>query len=158
MPFLIIDFSDIKGVSDQELLAMIHESLKKVGVHWQQKILDKHFTPAGASEYNYTERSKKYEDKKSRRKGHRDPLKWSGTGQKESKARQITTTVSGSTGTVKIPLGRVFNLPGNPKTKGKAIVRMRDEVTRVSIKDNIELSKVFRDTLDELLQNRLTRG
>ena len=46
----------------------------EVGLHWATKILKKHFTAAGAREYNYTLRRPEYMLRKLRKYGHQDPF------------------------------------------------------------------------------------
>jgi hypothetical protein len=49
-----------------------------VGLHHKRRHLGKHFTAAGAAEYGYATRSKKYTEQKRRKFGHTLPLVYSG--------------------------------------------------------------------------------
>jgi len=46
---------------------------------WFRRFLRKHFTSGAAHRYRYQPRSRKYEIRKARVKGHRRALEWSGT-------------------------------------------------------------------------------
>lgn len=57
----------------------VRRGLKAASVHWRTHFSQKHFTTAGAREYQYQNRTKPYMIRKARVKKHQRPLEWSGT-------------------------------------------------------------------------------
>ena len=71
---------------------------------WHTRILPKHFTIAGASEYGYEPRTKKYQIRKAKAHGHQNPLVYSGRSMREVlQAVRITSTSKGGKGGIEVP-------------------------------------------------------
>lgn len=77
----------IRGVityqaSPEHTLAVLNKSVKHalniVGHHWHSKILPRHFETSAVAKYGYQKRTKKYQIRKARQKGHQRPLEFSG--------------------------------------------------------------------------------
>lgn len=147
---LVLHAGEIDGMR-KEFLPFVEEALIAVADYWRANFLKKHFTPAGATEYNYAARSEKYERYKSRKKSHKNPLVWSGRGKAEAQAnRRVTVTINAGVASIKVSTARVFNLR-NPNSK----THPQKEITTVSLAENRVLSEVFRNKLDQLIQNKL---
>lgn len=71
--------------SAKEWRGILKEAWAVVGEYWHKQFLPKHFTIAGAHEYGYQKRTKKYERQKARKKGHHRPIVWSGETERQAK-------------------------------------------------------------------------
>lgn len=81
MPIKLVKIEYNFALDDEtdNVAKVIGDSLKSAAAFWHRNYLQKHFTPAGASEYGYQKRTPNYLKRKFRKKGHQDPLVWSGT-------------------------------------------------------------------------------
>ena len=73
------------GFSAKEWRGILGEAWEWAGMYWHKFILPKHFTRAGANEYDYMPRTKKYMIKKGRRYHHQRPLVFTGTLERAAK-------------------------------------------------------------------------
>jgi len=124
--------------------------------HWHEKIRPKHFTHAGAKEYEYVPRQgeqgatdgadgrrikSSYTIRKLRKYGHTYPLVLTGRSQQQAQAARIVTTGKGGRAYYNIP---TFNL--NPAT-GR--INKREEFTRISAGDGAVMTEIVRRTLEQ---------
>ena len=65
----------------KEMPKAIAEALHEVGVHWHRHLLKRHFVRQAFLRYGgvYRPRTARYEQRKFRKYGHKDPLVWTGT-------------------------------------------------------------------------------
>lgn len=121
--------------------AVLKVALREVAEYWAMKVLKKHFTPAGAREYGYRERSHKYLTRKRRKFGHADPLVLQGRLKREL-LRRSGFRISGTSKSVTITL----------RTGGQ--LRSKDagqELTTVSVRDRVDLTQRLADELGKRL-------
>lgn len=79
MPFrTTIKLSGSVEAKARELNSALRKSFEKVGGFWHNDILPKHFTTAGAREYGFQKRDKKYMKRKARKFHHQRPNVFSG--------------------------------------------------------------------------------
>ena len=111
------------------------ESYAAVLTYWHRELRPKHFTLAGAAEYRYAPRSRKYEARKQRKVGHTRPLEFSGLSKALTSVRNVTSTSKG---------GRVrMNAPALNFKHPKSRVHARDELTRISVPEQILLRDMY---------------
>lgn len=113
--------------------------------HWHSKFRPKHFTAEGANEYKYAARkgekmtrgtkafNRSYTGRKLASKGHSRPLVFSGVSERLSRIRDIRVTSK---------RGRAILPPGFNRKHPKSRIRMRDEVTRVSTREEKTLAAI----------------
>ena len=77
----------------QQFRPVMKDTLQDGGEYWHGKILPRHFGTGAASRYDYAKRSKFYEIKKRRARGHGRPLEWYGDLKRQVLQR---ATVSGT--------------------------------------------------------------
>jgi hypothetical protein len=145
----------------RELNAIKRAGYEKIGLLWHRTMRPKHFTQAGAKEYGYTPRSgedaargsksfrQSYTGRKWRTKGHTFPLMWSGMSRQLSRIRDVRATSKGVRIVIRAP---ALNFR-NPHTK----INMREEMTRVSIKERDQLIRELDRQMD-LEMNLALRG
>jgi hypothetical protein len=75
------------GFTAAEWNPIIRAAWDRAGRLWHKKILGKHFTVAGAAEYNYMPRTRAYQIRKAKKFGHQRPLVFSG--EAERMAHQV---------------------------------------------------------------------
>lgn len=135
---------------------ILKECWAELMIYWHTRMLPKHFTAKGASEYRYEKRQgergtqgnktfrRSYTGRKLREKGHTRPLVYSGATELLTRQRQVTSTSKG---------GRIrINVPAYIKFKLRhSKINMADELTRVSRGEEQELARVF----DQILQRKL---
>lgn len=131
---------------------------EEMGKWWLRVIRPKHFTTAGAREYQYTPRAgergssskmsfrNSYTGRKLRKKGHTRPLFFSG--ELEEKSRRGRFQHKRTMMLIRLTEARKANLR-NPKSK----IRMGDELTRVSPGDSKELIRLGNRYLTSRLRN-----
>lgn len=129
------------------------------GTFWHRALRPKHFTKAGAREYWYTPRKgeagsgepfKKgkhlsYTAAKLRRHGHTLPLVFSGELRLKSRMARIAATSKGVR--VVLPSAQKANLR-HPESQ----INMREELTRVSSREVIEIARVDDKHLDRQIK------
>jgi len=114
--------------------------LQEYGELWHDQALPKHFTEAGASEYMYGRRSKKYLEKK-RREGKTNPLEYTGETRRSAyRSYQVRSDTKAMTVVLK----------GIPKyfyqsKRGK----LREELVRFSMTDFENMRRFVEEKLEE---------
>ena len=137
---------------------LLKAAFLRVGEYWHERFREKHFTVEGGREYGYGPRSgeklhrgsKRWKRSYAGRKysmsgGNPRPLVW--TGESEQQARQKIVTATKHSCTVRIKAKKLNYRP-----------QMRDEMTRVSPREQKALLRVFRDNLEAGLKGERTRG
>ena len=107
---------------------------KATGLAWNRRFKEKHFTEAGAAEYDYATRSVKYIEKKKNRLGHANPLVYSGELRRNVRAVNIKPTSK----SVKVRLlgSRKANLR-HPREKA----HKADELRTISDPEAVKLAR-----------------
>ncbi len=124
-------------------------ALYEAGKFWHEWILPKHFTPQGAREYNYKNRTQKYIKRKIVFKGHNNPLMWDGPDSPDSLYNQCQKVRIEATSTgVKcyLPNARKANWRSSPRSPN-----MADELRRLSSDDHRALVAVVNNHLDNFI-------
>lgn len=101
---IVTGFLAIPGMTQYKHNVMMQWALEDVGRFWHDTIRAKHFTKAGAREYEYQPRSgepgkvprkgywSSYTARKQRLLGHTQPLMWSGETERATRKRDIRAT------------------------------------------------------------------
>lgn len=125
----------------QVSIPTIREALE----HWHGKFRAKHFTEEGAREYKYAARkgqniprgtkkfNRSYVGRKLAKTGHMRPLVFSGVTERLARVRDIR---------VNSKRGRAILPPGLNRKHPKSRIRMRDEATRVSSREEATLERI----------------
>lgn len=79
MKVLSITYSAAPEDEPNRMKRSIREALKVAAKHWHRNFAQKHFTTDANKEYQYQPRTKSYMIRKGIKKGHQDPLVWSGS-------------------------------------------------------------------------------
>lgn len=151
MPVVIearIRFTGIVGMGRRQFRnEFIKPMYEEMGKWWLREIRPKHFTNAGATEYQYTPRAGErgstsktpwkfsYTGRKLQKKGHTRPLFFSG--ELEEKSRRGRFQHQRERMLIRLTDARKANFR-NPKSK----IRMGSELTRVSQQDAKELIRL----------------
>jgi len=121
---------------------ILKRSWFETGRYWHRVILRKHFTRAGAREYNYQERTTEYKRRKKNKKkgkGENRPLVFTGALKRAAeRVRDLRTTAGGV----------VVHLRGLPsyvkmRPAGFASPYMAEELTKISSNDRDQLEAVL---------------
>lgn len=116
----------------REFNQVSRSAFETMGTHWHTKIRGKHFTAAGASEYDYRERSKGYQRFKRRKYGHNLPLVLTGQSRRATNIGRIVATKNG----VRVSMSA-------PRLNwSRGLTKPREELTRISIRDKNTLVNV----------------
>lgn len=117
----------------------------KVGEFWVDRIRPKHFTEAGAREYNYTRRkgelqsgqkfARSYTGRKLKTKGHKLPLVYSGVSRDRTRMARVSSTARGARVSMNAP---ALNFK-HPKSR----IVMRAELAAISPADVDDCAAVF---------------
>lgn len=110
---------------------------------WQRTIASGHFTPGARFKYRYKPRSKAYEARKKRVKGHNVPLVWSGASRRTVKSRFATPLVTKRRATgnfeVALPLGvRLFDRASEMKVMTESEKGQLTEFVQNFVNNEIE--------------------
>ena len=111
-------------------------AVKSALQYWHASILPKHFTTAGAREYGYEKRAKKYQQKKARSKHHQKPLVFSGHLLERMRER-AQIRLRKANGSIK------YTRTGISRMQDKAVDRIA-ELTTVSQQDMNDLNDVMK--------------
>lgn len=134
--------------------AMKNEVLADAGRRWHREMRPKHFTTAGAREYNYRPRKgergntdrkgfrRSYTGRKLRMMGHTRPLEFTGEGKRLSRIQDVRATSK----RVRVILPRKFNFR-NPHSQ----INMREELTTISKREE----ELLIESAGELLVRRM---
>lgn len=110
--------------SQSELNKVVADTYAEMVMQWHTEFREKHFGEGAYVEYGYARRSKRYQDSKFKKYGHRNPLQFSGESRRLSGFYKLKKSRNGAR--VSMPV-RAFNF----KPKGFA-GNMREEFTRTS--------------------------
>ncbi|MFZ5785120.1 MAG: hypothetical protein ACOY3Y_01650 [Acidobacteriota bacterium] len=148
------------NLTQREWNQVKREAWQDVAEYWHEELLPKHFTAAGAKEYDYTPRRgemsgtsakrffRSYTGRKQKQKGHRNPLVWSGELRDRSRTRRIQTFATSSQSGVRIYLSAAQKANWkNPHSD----IDMADELTRISSQEYDLLTRMFAEKLEEKL-------
>lgn len=138
---LLVHFkiNGVAKIGKRQINDIVRDALAELGHYWVDNMLPKHFSKAGARDYEYTPRKGEpgserafkgsYTARKLRQKKHTLPLVWSGEARTEiMQGARVNATVAGDRATVRIALNsRKLNWR-HPNSK----VRMNDEIKKVS--------------------------
>lgn len=137
----------------------IHRDVaREMAITWHDRYVRKHFTQAGASEYGYTPRAgergtgkafrKSYTGRKLARFGHTRPLVFSGASLVLVLASRNNVRATATKGEARAVLR--MNAPALNWRNPRSRIDMRDELTRVSAAENVDLA----NTTEERMQQR----
>lgn len=147
----------VPRLAQRELRRLLRDSFEDAGVFWHRMFRRKHFTKAGAREYGYTPRKgeqagrgskafrRSHTGRKLRQFGHTLPLVFTGQSRQLTRIRDIRATSKG----VRI----VMRAPGLNRRPRGGRINLREEMTRVSIRERDALVKRF----DRQLGTKLRR-
>lgn len=122
----------------RELGRILKDAYYYAADHWERKLLPKHFTSAGASEYQYKPRTKRYMIIKAKKHHHQNPLEYSGESKRMIRRMpRITATSKGASVRLNVPW-YFERVRGQKKTKNFDKVR---ELMAVSPGDEKYLDK-----------------
>lgn len=130
------------GISKRAANEIRKQTLAELGEKWHGDYRNKHFTPAGASEYGYKKRKKAYNRIKKRIFGHTNPLEFTGRSREASRHHRVASTRHDVR--VIMPGVRAFNFKNRHSN-----INMREEFTTVSDRE--------RTKLETFTQRRLVR-
>jgi len=74
------------------LTAALRPALEAAVRFWHRTILPKHFLPLAMTRYGYQLRKKGYMIRKARKKGHQNPIMWTGDTKRRMQAITVTST------------------------------------------------------------------
>ena len=96
---LDLKVSGAEGMKKKKLNDITKEALRSTGRRWHEEYLEGHFTKAGAEKYGYGARNgepgsgapkkRSYTAYKQKKKGHTNPLVFSGRGKREALSNKI---------------------------------------------------------------------
>lgn len=132
----------------QELNRIKKIAWTQLGVFWHKELRGKHFTQAGAREYGYGRRSRKYTARKEKAKGHTDPLVYSGLSRQLSRLRDVRALTKGRGVRVHV------RVPALNFRSPKSDIRMADEMTTISERESVQLVRLF----NRWIERRLSRS
>lgn len=98
----IVKTGILAGNSAKKIRAAVSEGLAKGLEVFHRRRQREKFTVAGSRRYHFEQRSRKYEQRKLRAKGHKDPNVWSGVGRRDILRRvDLATSKTKATATGK---------------------------------------------------------
>ncbi len=148
----------VPSVARKALTKIKRQSWRQTGEHWHGRYRPKHFRRSAIREYGYTPRTGEpgssnpkggYMRRKRREKGHGLPLVWSGTSRRLTRLRDVRATTKGAR--------VVMNAPTLNRRHPKSRINMREEMTRISVRERNELTKVLGRGMDRRLRQIRTR-
>ncbi len=156
----MISYIKITHTNDFRLAAgqvagLLSLSLKEAIAFWHKQFLPMHFTEAASQRYHYADRTRKYEERKARVKGHSRPLVWSGDAERQVR-RAIALT---STATRASAKGRLYG-PRHLFIRNPIEVDKTDEITqRIDAEEHAMTEEANRDFMSRFggMTNPTTR-
>lgn len=151
----------MRSLTAADMRVMISQAWTGVGVLWHRQMRPKHFTTAGAAEYDYEPRKGEagnehrkgfwasYTGRKQKQKHHRRPLVWSGELEELSRGRRIETKAFRNRSRMRVvmPQARKANWRHPAST-----INMREELTRISDQEIPELVESHNRSMAERLR------
>ena len=135
MPYSVdIQYTGFTPEAPQRVInAALRLAYDRLGVHFFNNNLDRRFKKSGAIALGYKRRSRKYNERKLRAKGHQDPMVFSGVtrGRALSLAfTRVNATATKGEGRVDLTLNApVLNFSGPRNTNNGP--NLREEITRI---------------------------
>ena len=136
-----------KNIQRAAFNKLLKEAYRLLGIHWHTKLRRKHFTHAGAREYQYLPRKGEpgsgrafkgsYTARKLKTQHHTLPLVFTGESRQLTQRQDVRSTSKGSRVVIR---ANKFNF----RHKASKI-RMREEMTRLSDKDKALLTVLLGD-------------
>lgn len=120
-------------------------TLRSIGEWWHSERAPVHFTPAAMALYNYQPRTRLYQIRKAKTKGHQNPLEWSGRFKASALAAK-TMKISGQ-GKVRMRL----SVWGGWETSR---VHVRSEFFRTNVPEQAQIMMMLRTGLLQFLYTR----
>jgi len=139
----IVKTGILAGNPVRKIRGMVSEGLAKgIEIFHRRRQRDK-FTTKGGRRYHFERRSDRYERRKQREKGHRDPNVWSGVGRREILRRVDVKTYKGRAAAEGRWSARFLNFSGQKArgNKGKQ-PNHRREIEATVKRDTDEMAKV----------------
>ena len=127
---------------------------QEMAQHFFDHMLAIRFTVEGGRKLNYGKRSPATQRAKSRKKGHQNPLVWSGVSRKRAMARLNSKTVSTST-TFRTDI--TLNTPALNLRNPKSNFTPSEEIRRVTAEEETELQAVLQASIERQLNNLQTK-
>lgn len=121
--------------------------LKAAGEHWYKEIMPKHFEPSAPTRYKYKWRTKKYFERREKRKG--GPLRYSGRLESMAKSR-VEIRPIGKRVRVRMTVPRYIEMN---RRKGSKYPNIKAELTRTTIDENEVLANIVKEELVLKLQD-----
>jgi len=118
------------------------EAFGDAATMWHREMRPKHFTHAGAREYNYARRSERYTRRKLRTHGHTYPLVWTGATRNLTRICDVRTTSKGARVVMRAPK---LLRPGGPN--------MAEELRTVSAAENRRIAAAFDRSVNQGLRD-----
>lgn len=130
------------------------KALAKIGRHWFDEILPRHFTEEAKTKYKYHARDPRYEARKLKKFGHKKPLVWTGTMQR---VLMQSVAIKATSKRVSIAMAQTAPrwLKGYIAFRGKrgtGPVKWL-EIKRIPADEGNELTKIAKDVLVEAIKN-----
>ncbi len=139
------------GTTRRKLNAAMKASMLAVGYFWTARMLKKHFTPAGAREYHFADRTAGYQIAKAKLRGNQNPLMWSGRSLASALGHDgITATATANRARVRVPI-----LAPALNRMGKRRIDMAAEVIAVSDGDTRLLSAELQNVIGREFKHTL---
>jgi hypothetical protein len=123
----------------KELKRINLESAQELGQHFHKVNLPRRFTISGGRMLGYAIRSKRYQQNKKKRKGHNDPLVYSGNTKRDVLSHEDVRT----SGTSKRWQANVILRARNLNRFGKGRIKPAQELREVAAKEEAPLVRVF---------------
>lgn len=125
-------------------------AMEDLGLHFHANNLPRRFTVAGGIFLGFQRRSAKYEARKLRRFGHRDPLVWSGASRTLALGiRDIRVKANRNSSSVRI----VIHARGLNRRAADSTIRMQDEIRFVSPREHGPLTRVVDASISKSLKS-----
>jgi len=141
MPFIKIEIDDGDFPTKRDMNESLKTSYAEIGRWHQRERIKLHFDANAQQRYKYSKRTRGYEIRKRREKGHNLPLVWTGASARLARTGRVSATRKGVTISIPAP---TLNLPkGGPKSKSIGVKKtMSMEVTTVNKNEVDEATKI----------------
>lgn len=123
------------------------EGFAYTGTWWHRKRLPVHFSERGASIYGYTPRSKSYQKRKRKAKGHNRPMVWTGASERLAKIKDVRAKYGRAP---KVDV--VLHARGLNRRPKKGRIKMHEEVIRVIPREKKQMLAGLMDRINRRLK------
>lgn len=103
--FHVKEVGPTPGVMKREINNVLKEAWRLMLLYWHKRFIPQHFREIAKSLYDYKPRSKRYEARKKRLKGHTKPLVF--TGETETLSRTVTVRSTFRGGRMRMPIRKL---------------------------------------------------